>query len=97
MILEHAWLTVTKGREAEFETEMAKAFAIIESASGCHGAEVRRVVESPNYVLIVKWESVEAHMEGFRTSEQFEAWRAATHHFYSEKPYVIHYAEPIQR
>lgn len=97
MILEHAWLTVTEGRETEFETEMAKAFAIIESAPGCHGAEVRRVVESRNYVLIVKWESVALHMEGFRTSELFEQWRAATHHFYSEKPVVIHYDEPIQR
>ncbi|NBV27027.1 MAG: antibiotic biosynthesis monooxygenase [Actinobacteria bacterium] len=88
MILEHAWLTITEGREAEFESAMAKAFA---------GAEVRRVVESLNYVLIVKWDSVEVHMEGFRTSPLFEEWRAATHHFYSEKPHVIHYSEPIAR
>jgi len=97
MILEHAWLTITEGLEAEFESAMARAFAIIESAPGCHGAELRRVVESLNYVLIVKWDSVEVHMEGFRTSPLFEEWRAATHHFYSEKPYVIHYSEPIAR
>lgn len=98
MILEHAWLKVTEGREGEFEAAMAAALPIIESAPGCHGAEVRRCEEeSGRYALIVKWESVTAHMDGFRESALFEEWRAATHPFYSEKPVVLHYSAPLPR
>lgn len=98
MILEHAWVHVIEGREADFEQAMREAFSIIESADGCHGAELRACIEQPGYyALIVKWESVEKHMIGFRESAKFEEWRAKTHPFYTEKPLVLHYAEPISR
>ena len=48
MITEHALLPVTAGREREFEDSMREALPIIESAPGCHGAEVRAQVEDPS-------------------------------------------------
>lgn len=98
MIIEHAWLPVTPGREDEFAAAMREALPIIEAADGCHGAELRQQVEDPTrFLLIVRWESVEAHMEGFRTSEAFATWRALTHPFYRETPSVTHFSESLPR
>ncbi len=98
MIIEHALLEVTPGREDDFERSMATAFAIIESAPGCHGATVQRQHEnSSTYLLIVRWKSVAAHMEEFRPSAAYEQWRQLTHPYYATAPQVTHFYAPISR
>ena len=95
MIVEHALLSVTPGREEEFEASMLRAIPIISSAPDCFGAEVRRQYEDPSiFLLLVRWSSVQAHM-AFRETELFEQWRQLTHPFYSEKPKVTHFKEPL--
>lgn len=97
MILEHAVLPVTPGREEEFEVAMSGALAIIETAPDCFGAEVRRQHENGSiYLLLVRWGSVESHM-AFRATELFQRWRTLTHPFYSNPPTVTHYYEPLPR
>jgi heme-degrading monooxygenase HmoA len=97
MILEHAELPVTPGREEEFEASMRQALPIIESAPNCFGAELRRQVEDgSNYVLLVRWASVEAHL-AFRETELFQQWRSLTHPFYASAPSVTHLHEPLDR
>lgn len=97
MILEHAVLPVTKGREAEFEVAMASALPIIESAPDCFGAEVRRQDEDDSiYLLLVRWSSVASHMS-FRDTELFVRWRELTHPFYRSAPTVTHYRESLER
>ena len=97
MIIEHAALRVTAGREEEFEATMRTALAIIESAPDCFGAQIRRQAEDGAvFLLIVNWSSVEAHM-AFRETALFEQWRTLTHHFYSERPVVTHFHEPLSR
>ncbi len=97
MIVEHAALRVTPGRERDFEAAMGGALVIIESAPGCHGAEVRAQLEDPsNYLLLVRWESLQAHGD-FRASALYQQWRSLTHHFYVEPPEVRHYDEPLAR
>ncbi|MGH9021265.1 MAG: antibiotic biosynthesis monooxygenase family protein [Acidimicrobiales bacterium] len=97
MIIEHAWLEVSAGREAQYEAAIATALPIIESAPGCGGAEVRRQIEAPStYLLLVQWSSVEAHLD-FRTTNLFAQWRELTHPFYSTPPTVTHFAEPVAR
>ena len=96
MIVEHALLSVTPGREAAFEASMATALPIIESAPGCHGAQVRRQHEDPStYLLLVQWTSVEDHF-AFRATPLFEQWRERTHPFYAAAPTVTHFNEPIE-
>ena len=76
---------------------MTAALPIIEAAPGCHGAVVRRQVEDPStYLLLVRWESLEAH-QAFRDSPLFDAWRDLTHPFYTRRPSVTHFAEPLER
>ncbi len=97
MIMEHAALRVTPGRERDFESAVVRALVTLESAPGCHGAEVRAQLEDPsNYLLLVRWESLSAHGD-FRASAQFEQWRSLTHPFYVEPPDVRHYDEPLAR
>ncbi len=97
MILEHALLPVTTGREEEFEASMVQALPIIESAPDCFGAEVRRQEEDDSlYLLLVRWSTVQAH-RAFRDSDLFEQWRALTHPFYCDRPVVTHFTEPLER
>ena len=97
MITEHAWLPVTPGREEEFAAAVVTALPVIESAPGCHGAEVRRQIEDPStFLLLVRWSSVEAHMD-FRATELFDTWRQLTHSFYERPPTVTHFTEALAR
>ena len=92
MILEVAVLNVMPGRAKEFEEAFSKAQDIISSMSGYLGHELRSCLEVENqYILLVKWESVEAHTEGFRGSPEYAEWKALLHHFYDPFPEVHHY------
>ena len=90
-VLEHAVLQVRPGLEAEFEAAMARALPLVAATPGYRGLRLSRGVESPDrYVLLVGWDSVEAHTEGFRGSDRYGAWRDLLHHFYDPFPVVEH-------
>lgn len=94
MILEHAILPVRPGREPEFEAAFAEAEPIIASMPGFVDLTLSRSIETPSaYLLLVHWESVEAHEQGFRGSPEYERWRALLHGFYEPFPVVEHFAE----
>jgi heme-degrading monooxygenase HmoA len=44
-------------------------------------------------VLLVRWETLEAHEIGFRKSPQYQEWKALLHHFYDPFPTVLHYEQ----
>ena len=93
MILEVAPLAVRSGQAAEFEDAFKKAQSIIASMPGYISHELGRCLERPNeFVLLVRWESVEAHENGFRKSPEYQKWRQLLHHFYDPFPIVSHYA-----
>ena len=92
MITEHAVLPVIPGQEAEFMETMDRARAIIASAPGFISLRVGRCIEQPaNFLLLVEWETLEAHTEGFRNSAAYQEWRALLHHFYDPFPVVEHF------
>ena len=96
MILEHAVLEVKAGQSAAFEAALVLARPLIEATPGFSRMEVRPCVERENcYLLLVWWETLEAHTIGFRQSDRYAAWRAALHHFYEPFPAVDHYGEPL--
>ena len=93
MILEHASLDVVPGREAEFESAFTEAKTIIASMPGFRTLRLERCIEQPNrYLLLVEWERLADHTEGFRGSAEYERWRALLHHFYETFPTVEHFA-----
>ena len=92
MITEHAILPVIPGQEAEFIEAMDRATSIIASAPGFLSLRVERCIEQPStFLLLVEWESLEAHTEGFRNSDAYGEWRALLHHFYDPFPVVEHF------
>ena len=91
-VLEVALLDVRTGQEPAFEDAFRKAQAIIASMPGYRSHELQRCVERANrYVLLVRWDTLEAHTQGFRGSPQYQRWKALLHHFYDPFPVVEHY------
>jgi heme-degrading monooxygenase HmoA len=92
MILEAARLNVKPGTVAQFEAAFGRAQKIIASMPGYISHELQRCIEvDGEYLLLVRWENVAAHEEGFRRSPQYQEWKALLHHFYEPFPTVLHY------
>lgn len=92
MILEIAPLRVRAGQSADFEAAFEKAQTIIASMPGYESHELQRCIERENeYMLLVRWRTLEDHEIGFRKSPQYQEWKALLHHFYEPFPTVYHY------
>lgn len=92
MILEMAVLNVRSGESQNFERAFARTGAIIASIPGYVSHELHRCVETPGrYLLLVNWETLEAHTVGFRQSPVYAEWKALLHHFYEPFPTVEHF------
>lgn len=78
----------------DFESAFSEAKAIIAAMPGFRGLRLSRCIERPStYLLLVEWEQLEDHTEGFRFSPQYQQWRALLHHFYDPFPNVEHYEQ----
>ena len=97
MILEAAILDVIAGKEKEFEETFAKASPIIASMDGYISHQLQHCIEAPNrFLLLVQWETLEAHTVGFRGSAEYQEWKKLLHHFYDPFPVVQHYELTFQ-
>lgn len=96
MILEHAVLTVKPGQEAAFEQAMRAAVPLMSATPGFIGMSVRPCLEKSGlYLLLVEWETVEAHEIGFRKSDRYSDWSKLLHRFYDPFPEVLHFGGAI--
>ena len=94
MILEVAILDVKPEKRQDFETAFTKAQAIIAAMGGYRAHELKRCVENPSrYLLLVEWDTLEAHTQGFRGSAEYQQWKALLHHYYEPFPTVEHYED----
>jgi len=92
MILEVAILRIIPGQSSEFEKSFEQASRIISSMKGYIQHELHKCIEQPDqYILHVKWETLEDHTIGFRMSREYQEWRALLHHYYDPFPVVEHY------
>jgi heme-degrading monooxygenase HmoA len=92
VVLEVAILNVRSTQEADFEHAFGQAQRIISAMPGYVSHEFQRCIERPNrYILLVNWETLEDHTEGFRQSRPYEEWKDLLHHFYDPFPEVEHY------
>ena len=92
MILEVAILNIRPGQSTEFEAAFRQAAPIIASMPGYISHELQRCLELPDrYILLVRWETLEAHTIGFRGSAPYQEWKRLLHHFYDPFPTVEHY------
>ncbi|MFN2518372.1 MAG: antibiotic biosynthesis monooxygenase [Jatrophihabitantaceae bacterium] len=91
MVLEVAEIQVTPGAELDFADAYRGIKAVLTTTPGCRSARMTRGIESPSrFVLLVEWDSVEAHEQQFRATERFTRWRAAIGPFFASPPVVEH-------
>lgn len=94
MILESAYLQVTVGETEAFETAFRQASKIISSMKGYISHTLQRCLEDEHkYLLLVHWETLEDHTEGFRGSKEYQEWKRLLHHFYEPFPEVFHFQQ----
>ncbi|WP_322903200.1 antibiotic biosynthesis monooxygenase [Paenibacillus campi] len=94
MILEVAILNVIPGQSAAFEHSFKQAERIIASMNGYISHELQRCLEVEHqYILLVRWETLEDHTEGFRRSAPYQEWKKLLHHYYDPFPVVHHYEQ----
>jgi len=98
MVLEVAILDVKTGQNATFEAAFQQAAPLIVSIPGYVSHELQHCIENPQrYILLVQWQTLDAHTVGFRQSAQYQEWKRLLHHFYDPFPTVEHYVAVMPR
>ena len=97
-MLEIADFAVLPGKEDEFAAAVREGLAYIAATPGFRSARVTRGVESPSrFVLLIEWDSLEAHTVGFREAENFARWRSVVGPFFDGAPRVELFGDVLTR
>ncbi|WP_299492172.1 antibiotic biosynthesis monooxygenase [Acaryochloris sp. IP29b_bin.137] len=92
MILEVAILDVIPGQEPQFHADFQQAQQIISAMPGYIEHELQRCLEKPSrHLLLVRWQTLDDHVEGFRKSAEYQQWKQLLHNYYQPFPVVEHY------
>ncbi len=92
MVTEVAVLQVKENESPNFEVAFHKAQLIITVMKGYIKHELLKCIEAKEkYILIIRWQTLEDHTEGFRKSVEYNQWKRLLHHFYKPFPIVEHY------
>jgi heme-degrading monooxygenase HmoA len=94
MVLEVADIHVRPGCADDFVAAFREVRKVVDTAPGCRSVRMTRGIESPDrFVLLVEWDSVEAHEQNFRATDRFSTWRGAIGQFFAAPPVVEHFAD----
>jgi len=94
VVLEAVTLHIRTGQSAEFEKAFQQAQGIIASMTGYLSHQLQRSVEKADeYLLLVRWRTLEDHTVGFRNHPEFAEWKRLLHHFYDPPPTIHHYEQ----
>ena len=94
MVLEVALIDIIPGAEEEFAAAYKIAHPILAGTPGCRSVRMTRGVESPSrFVLLVEWDSADAHLENFRNSDRFPRWRGLIGQYFAHPPLVEHFLD----
>ncbi|MBL6785471.1 MAG: antibiotic biosynthesis monooxygenase [Rickettsiales bacterium] len=92
MTLEVAILQIKTGKTKEFEQAFNIAQNIIKAARGYIGHNLQKSSDySDRYILIVKWQTLDDHINEFRKSPEYQDWKKLLHHYYEPFPEVDHF------
>jgi heme-degrading monooxygenase HmoA len=94
MVLEVALIDVHPGQEEAFVASYQLGHPILAGTPGCRSVRMTRGIESASrFVLLVEWDSVEAHEQNFRNSERFAQWRSHIGPHFAVPPRVEHFSD----
>ncbi len=89
-VLEVALIEVTD--PAGFVAAYRSARPVLAETDGCRSVRMTSGIESPHrFVMLVEWDSVEAHEINFRQTDRFVQWRAAIGPYFAHPPVVEHF------
>ncbi len=96
MVTEIADIAVLAGEQDKFADAFREGIRFVADTPGFRRARLTRGVETPTrFVLLIEWDSVEAHTVGFRESENFGRWRAIVGPFFDGSPNVEHFDDAV--
>ena len=94
MVLEVALIDVFPGQEDMFAAAYRVGHPVLATTPGCRSVRMTRGIESPSrFVLLVEWDSVEAHEQNFRATDRFPQWRGLIGGYFAKPPLVEHYID----
>ena len=81
--------------ETAFEEAFEAAREVVAESPGYRSLRLLRGIErSSDYLLLIEWDSVDDHMEGFRTSPLYERWSSLLRPHFAAGPEVEHF-DPV--
>ncbi len=98
MVTEIADFTVLAESQERFADAVREGLKYVSDSPGFRSARLTRSAETPTrFVLLIEWDSIEAHTVGFRESENFGRWRALVGPHFDGAPNVEHFNELVSR
>jgi heme-degrading monooxygenase HmoA len=95
MSVEIVLLKAKPGEAERLRDGLRAGRAVIASAAGYRSSVFYQGLETPeSFLLHIEWETLEAHMVGFRQGPLFAAWRGHFQEFLDSAPNMAHY-QPI--
>ena len=92
-VLEVALVDVLPGAEEAFAQAYRQGRELVSGTPGFRSLRMTQGVETPTrFVLLVEWDSVEAH-QGFRDSDRFPQWRGHIGPHLAGPPHVEHFRD----
>jgi quinol monooxygenase YgiN len=79
-------------RAAAFVKAYEEAGESLRASPHCLGYELSRCTEAPeDFILLIRWDSAEGHLEGFRKSAEFRTFFQAIRPFVGDIQEMRHY------
>lgn len=96
MVTEIADFRVLPDSQETFADAVAEGLKFVSDTPGFRTARLTRSAETPTrFVLLIEWDSIEAHTVGFRESENFGRWRAIVGPHFDGAPNVEHFDQVV--
>ncbi len=92
MIVEIAIIRAKQGQADQMREGFRAARNALSQSPGYLGSTFHQGIEDPHrFVLAIQWETVDAHMKGFREGPLFPQWRSHFGQFMDGSPDVQHF------
>ena len=92
MVTEVAVFQAVPGKEEAFAQGIQRGAEVVRRDAGCRSVAIHRCIEDPaRFLLMIQWESLEAHTESFRKSPRFAEYRSHINGLFIDSPIVHHY------